>query len=271
MDTDEGGHCFGKFAKIRISKKINQPLSKGLWISPEGGGAKICIVLLYERLPNFCFACGRIGHIVPDCIDASANKDELGFGSWIKAPSFVSGRKSGSSKVSEGSENTNSSSQAIFKPLVDEQGALFEADCQEASAIVACNLNVNESLVDCPIDLNSQENVKEKSPSCLVFSSNVVNYQVSPDTMVCGDATAPVKDKLIALTHNQSSQSKWKRLNRSKGKEINLIFKAVGSKRSLDSETALASVHERGKKVSRVSPASWLSSAEAAEQPRRSQ
>ncbi|TXG57737.1 hypothetical protein EZV62_015566 [Acer yangbiense] len=49
------------------------------------------INLKYERLPEFCFACGKIGHNDKECQDEEATKIGLDgspykFGSWLKAP-----------------------------------------------------------------------------------------------------------------------------------------------------------------------------------------
>ena len=48
------------------------------------------VSLKYERLPEFCYACGKIGHGMKECIDKEARKVALDgsqtrFGSWLKA------------------------------------------------------------------------------------------------------------------------------------------------------------------------------------------
>ncbi|TXG49744.1 hypothetical protein EZV62_025619 [Acer yangbiense] len=48
------------------------------------------VTLKYERLPDFCYVCGRIGHGIKECIDEEARKASLEglpnkFGSWLKA------------------------------------------------------------------------------------------------------------------------------------------------------------------------------------------
>ncbi|TXG71930.1 hypothetical protein EZV62_000509 [Acer yangbiense] len=48
------------------------------------------VSLKYEKLPDFCYACGRIGHGMKECLDEEARKMALEgpltrFGSWLKA------------------------------------------------------------------------------------------------------------------------------------------------------------------------------------------
>ncbi|TXG72139.1 hypothetical protein EZV62_000718 [Acer yangbiense] len=68
----------------------------------------VVVGLKYERLPDFCFVCGRIGHVVNECTDELARLGALDgsttrFGQWLKAPvpdkfqSKFSGQASGSS------------------------------------------------------------------------------------------------------------------------------------------------------------------------------
>ncbi|TXG60914.1 hypothetical protein EZV62_012277 [Acer yangbiense] len=57
-----------------------------------GKTKKVTVVnLKYERLPEFCFVCGKIGHGSKECQDKEARNASLDglpnrFGSWLKAP-----------------------------------------------------------------------------------------------------------------------------------------------------------------------------------------
>lgn len=40
----------------------------------------------YEKLPNFCFYCGCIGHEVAECGDGVQAKDSCQWGDWLRVP-----------------------------------------------------------------------------------------------------------------------------------------------------------------------------------------
>lgn len=67
VEFGDQGQCSGRFARIRILKNIDDPLLKALCVRLENSNEESCIIFLYEKLPNFCYACGRLGHIFRDC------------------------------------------------------------------------------------------------------------------------------------------------------------------------------------------------------------
>ncbi|KAL9444112.1 hypothetical protein AB3S75_017317 [Citrus x aurantiifolia] len=66
IDADEEGECIGKYARVRISIDITQPLKKIIYVEQKGD-EDIPIPVVYERLPDFCFCCGLIGHPYKEC------------------------------------------------------------------------------------------------------------------------------------------------------------------------------------------------------------
>ncbi|KAH9781813.1 cchc-type domain-containing protein [Citrus sinensis] len=85
VDTDEEGNCIGEIVRLRISVDITKPLQKLLEVETEDEGS-IPIPILYERLPDFCFCCGLIGHHYKECIEYKGQpKEDLPYGYWMKA------------------------------------------------------------------------------------------------------------------------------------------------------------------------------------------
>lgn len=61
-ETEEGS-CF---IRVRVKIDITKALCHGRLITLENG-EKTWVVFKYERLPNFCFWCGRLSHGNRDC------------------------------------------------------------------------------------------------------------------------------------------------------------------------------------------------------------
>ncbi|KAH9735309.1 zinc knuckle protein [Citrus sinensis] len=85
VETDETGECLGSFARVRISIDITQPLKERLLLKLEDE-RRISLRVAYEKLPEFCFCCGLIGHQYKKCLDYGGQpKEELVYGAWMKA------------------------------------------------------------------------------------------------------------------------------------------------------------------------------------------
>ncbi|MBA0730113.1 hypothetical protein Golax_023351 [Gossypium laxum] len=55
----------GEFCRLRIQLNVQKPLRRGIFVS-TGNGNKCWIPFKYEKLPTFCFGCGKLGHGLQD-------------------------------------------------------------------------------------------------------------------------------------------------------------------------------------------------------------
>ncbi|XP_075645496.1 uncharacterized protein LOC142616555 [Castanea sativa] len=67
VDVDEKGFRLGGYFCIRVSMDITQPLCRGRLVH-IGRSLLTWVDFKYERLPIFCYWCGKVDHDERDCI-----------------------------------------------------------------------------------------------------------------------------------------------------------------------------------------------------------
>ncbi|KAL0314002.1 UNVERIFIED_CONTAM: hypothetical protein Sangu_2244600, partial [Sesamum angustifolium] len=62
LDLDRDRSSWGSFLRIRVSLNIKRYLCRALTLHTTDRDDPI-ITFAYERLPNFCYLCGCLGHL----------------------------------------------------------------------------------------------------------------------------------------------------------------------------------------------------------------
>uniref|UniRef100_A0A2N9GLU6 CCHC-type domain-containing protein n=1 Tax=Fagus sylvatica TaxID=28930 RepID=A0A2N9GLU6_FAGSY len=82
----------GNFLRFKVEIKLSAPLLKGFWLE-RTQLSDLWVQLKYERLPDFCYLCGRLGHMKKECTKSGAREEGDGaldrnlkkFGPWLVA------------------------------------------------------------------------------------------------------------------------------------------------------------------------------------------
>ncbi|XP_058763301.1 uncharacterized protein LOC131636707 [Vicia villosa] len=91
MDQKEA-HRNGRFLRLKVKMDLKKPLKRGTVVRFKEKNLRVHFK--YERLPTFCFVCGKIGHQMKDCEEVgdlseegfeNLEEQDLSFGMWLRA------------------------------------------------------------------------------------------------------------------------------------------------------------------------------------------
>lgn len=85
---NEEEYCWGSSLRVRVSLDISKPLRRGVKLNIAGPMGGSWIPLQYEGLPDCCFHCGKLDHLLKDCEDnfseGSFSMRKHQYGPWLR-------------------------------------------------------------------------------------------------------------------------------------------------------------------------------------------
>lgn len=75
----------GLFICIKVMIDISKPLRKGLQLK-LGGKKPRRLRVKYDRLSNFCYACGRMDHVLKECEEPGVEVDDEDYDNYPFSP-----------------------------------------------------------------------------------------------------------------------------------------------------------------------------------------
>nr|POF10194.1 uncharacterized protein CFP56_14134 [Quercus suber] len=91
VDVPDSGVHWGKCLRVRVRIDATKRLIRGKRITIEGGESR-WVQFKYERLPNFCYCCGLLSHVLKECpiLPDKGRKEEesLQYGPWLRGDPY---------------------------------------------------------------------------------------------------------------------------------------------------------------------------------------
>uniref|UniRef100_A0A7N2R5R6 CCHC-type domain-containing protein n=1 Tax=Quercus lobata TaxID=97700 RepID=A0A7N2R5R6_QUELO len=214
--TGSGGVCMSKFLRVKVELKVEDPLLSGFFLD-RNTQPNLWIRFKYERIAEFCFKCGRLGHLKARCIWADAevqsnSKEPFGFGPWLKA-------EAASNRASRWVEFIADNNQACEEVDVGRKESVSQE--QEESRVHALQVvgTKETQAVSSRHNLESFEIVTDSVTSKYISLSKVPNYstpsQLNTQTnssettnlipLIPMETDCPVTTKPVISTQSMSS------------------------------------------------------------------
>ncbi|TXG48232.1 hypothetical protein EZV62_027526 [Acer yangbiense] len=168
----ESKECWGRYMRVKVQIDILKPLKRWLRLKLDKTDKIVVVGLKYERLSEFCYACGKIGHGIKECLDAEARNEALTgkitkFGSWMRATipdrskirnqSFTNGSSTDKDRSMEGSRGLE-----IENSLNTVAGSLMSQK-KEVVAVSAAQKTTVEETSSKTLTINSGPGSKPKT------------------------------------------------------------------------------------------------------------
>ncbi|KAI8032250.1 Uncharacterized protein LOK49_LG01G03918 [Camellia lanceoleosa] len=188
MELSEEGVAWGKYLRIRVSIDIAKPLRHGMHIA-LGSFHPVWVSFRYERLPNFCFAYGILGHGTCDYAirllgSAVDNSARFQYGPWLQTDMEL-GKGKGPSRPFEPVEKELV---GLDSPMVSVlgSGSALQPCQSEPSQLIPSGLPIGRGMDHAPTP-------QMVTPFCAPLPPNKEAVVVGGDTLGEKDGQAPTR------------------------------------------------------------------------------
>lgn len=91
VDLDKEDKSWENSLRIKVKIDVKELLERGLVIKVGTRAKESWVSVTYERLPDFCYKCGKLGHTYMDCDEEIPKEEEGLYGDWMRSIQKIGG------------------------------------------------------------------------------------------------------------------------------------------------------------------------------------
>ncbi|CAN6204123.1 unnamed protein product [Urochloa humidicola] len=271
VEVDAQGRAWGSYLRAKVQVDISKPLLRCITIFSQKRQTTEQYKVRYEKLPNYCYSCGIIGHSSLEC-PTPAERDEDGL-----LPYGKNLRAFDDNKLKKGTEDKQSSSAGRSFNSTGQRGS-SEGQEEQQGAGSKGNTSGSANLDNKEKSSHEDENVSLLKRQTRTCKKNLME----DEKMIIG------KELFLCLTRGQGTKRKQVRTSRPRPVNVNQgegmdskqdameLIVASPSKQLITARAQLNTEievdeadDEAAKKIRKINDSYTGGSAEAARQPRR--
>ena len=190
----------GDFLRVRVEIDVSNPICRGRKIALTADEF-IWVAFKYEKLPNFCYWCGRVSHADKECEIWLASKgkltqDQQEYGAWLRALPHNPGKISVTTVSGIGDGLGQSASMNFASSGSQSQPATVEVQNAGDSSMQMEEINEDSPAVS---------NIVTPGPSVITVNGADNNYRDQNSTI---PEYSEIKEQAITVEKNNSEEIK---------------------------------------------------------------
>ncbi|XP_057444409.1 uncharacterized protein LOC130736614 [Lotus japonicus] len=255
MEFDKSAECVaGKYMRVRVILDLTKPLRRGTQIG-KAMNRTGKVFFKYERLPDICFACGRLGHSIKTCPDKDDDEEEengiqnLPYGAWLRASprKNTTVRKEGAleerkrlftTETTKPDAEITSTAEGSAKGLAENTTVVHEEEeasiqIQGTDVHVEAGLAaVAEVLQQFSLDKDAQKTSVEAHGESVETSPEANTNTLQETNTTAAEENNGGPTRAENHPNAKGTVSKWKRMAREPSNKGTMITSHAGSKRT---------------------------------------
>lgn len=211
-DTTVGG--LARSVRMKVTVDLEKPIKRGTKIK-IGSNATCWIPITYERLPSFCYWCGKLGHTHKDCEqlldkeeqEGNIDENQMPYGDWMRSSPMKSNQM-----VAERNTDTRDSLRRSLFTANTSKADRHQDVTDTGPKNTGCPSNNSRQILDLMTSLEKVEVGQKISPQCKAETS----LQKSTSHQKTHHPTAPLLPSKVLNTNTTYTNTPCSQNNPSK-------------------------------------------------------